>query len=135
MDRINQMKKDALIADGNLSKLVKGGDMSGLEMLAQRGQWDECLRLAEQQGADFLNTYLMRFAKTYLNQGQFKETARTLTRYGAPAVQQMLAVYKTIAVEILAAVNPMELQILRELLQKLMENLHQLVGDRNNPIF
>jgi hypothetical protein len=40
--------------------------MSGLEMLSQRGQWEECLSLAEKQGAEVLNTYLMKFAKTYL---------------------------------------------------------------------
>jgi len=40
--------------------------MSGLEMLAQRGQWVECLSLAEKQSPDVLNTYLMKFAKTFL---------------------------------------------------------------------
>ena len=61
--------------------------MSGLEMLAQRGQWDECLGLAEKQGGEVLNTYLMKFSKTYLQQGQFKETARVLVRYNCPAIQ------------------------------------------------
>ena len=83
--------------------------MSGLEILAQRGQWEECLNLAEKQGADVLNTYLMKYAKMYLQQGQFKETGRTLTRYGCPAIQPMLPVYKTIAVEVFATVHEMEL--------------------------
>jgi len=51
----------------------------------------------------------MKFSKAYLQQGQFKETARVLTRYNSPAVQQMLPVYKTISVEVLAAVNDTEL--------------------------
>lgn len=97
------------INDGKINKIVESGDMSGLEMLASRGQWDECLNLAEKQGADYLNSYLMKFSKTFLQQGQFKETGRVLSRYGAPAVQQMLPVYKTIAVEILATVNEVEL--------------------------
>lgn len=54
------------INDGKINKIVESGDMSGLEMLASRGQWDECLSLAEKQGADFLNSYLMKFARTYL---------------------------------------------------------------------
>lgn len=135
MEKINQHKKDMYIADGNISKLVKGGDMSGLEMLASRGQWEECLSLAEKQGPDFLNQYLMKFAKVYLNSGQFKETARTITKYGSPAIQQMLPVYKTIAVEILASVNSIELEILREMLQKLMGNIEESVGDRNSAIY
>ena len=57
------------INDGKINKLVESGDMSGLEMLASRGQWDKCLSLAEKQGADFLNSYLMKFARTYLQQG------------------------------------------------------------------
>ena len=109
--------------------------MTGLEMLASRGQWDECLSLAEKQGSDYLNSYLMKFARTFLQQGQFKETARVLTRYNTPAVQQMLPVYKTICVEVLAAVNEVELQVLREMLQKLVKNLESTIGDRNNPVF
>lgn len=104
------------INDGKINKLVESGDMTGLEMLAGRGQWDECLSLAEKQGSDYLNTYLMKFSRTFLQQGQFKETARVLTRYNTPAVQQMLPVYKTICVEVLAAVNEVELQVLREML-------------------
>ena len=74
------------------------------------------MSLADKQGSDFLNTYLMQFSKTFLQQGQFKETARVLSRYGAPAIQQMLPVYKTIAVEVLASVNEVELVMLKEML-------------------
>lgn len=58
----------------------------------------------------------MKFAKAHLQQGQFKETARALSRFNAPAIPQMLPVYKTIAIECLAAVNEVELTILREML-------------------
>ena len=116
VQKIQQHKKAMYINDGKINKIVEQGDMSGLDMLAQRGQWDECLQLAEKQGSDYLTSYLMKFARTYLQQGQFKETARVLTRYHTPAVQQMLPVYKTICVEVLAAVNQVELQVLREML-------------------
>jgi intraflagellar transport protein 172 len=86
MQKINQHKKAMYINDGKINKIVESGDMTGLEMLASRGQWDECLNLAEKQGAEYLNSYLMKFARTFLQQGQFKETARVLTRYQAPAV-------------------------------------------------
>ncbi len=75
------------------------------------------------------------FAKPYLQQGKFKETARTLARYNSPLIQPMLPVYKTIAIEVLAAVNEVELQILKEMLQKLVRNLQQKVQDRNNVIY
>ena len=46
----------------------------------------------------------------------------------------MLPVYKTICVEVLASVNEVELQVLREMLQKLVKNLEKTIGDRSNPI-
>lgn len=67
------------------------------------------MNLAEKQGPEILNNFLMRFAKIYLKQGQYKETAKALTRYGCPVVKEMLPVYKTIALEILATVHEMEL--------------------------
>lgn len=85
-------------------------------MLAQKGQWEECLNLAEKQGPEVLNNFLMRFSRIYLKEGQFKETARVLTRYGCPVIKEMLTVYKTISLEILATVHEMELQILKEML-------------------
>lgn len=47
----------------------------------------------------------------------------------------MLPVYKTIAVEVLASVNEVELVMLKEMLQKLMKNLEQNIGDKSNSIF
>jgi len=133
VNKIQEQKKSMLIQGGKFNKIVESGDMSGLEMLYQRGQWEECLQLAEKQGQDVLNTYLMKFAKTYLQQGQFKETARVLVRYDCPAIQQILPVYKTIAVEVLAIDNVVELAVLKEMLSKLIENLERQVA-RNNPI-
>jgi len=92
-------------------------------MLANKGQWEECLQLAEKQGPEVLANYISRFARLYIKQGQYKETAKVLTRFGCPVIKEMLPAYKTIALEILATVHEMELQILREMLQKFCENL------------
>ena len=66
---------------GKINQIVEGGDLSGLDMLEKRGQWEDLLNLAEKQGAQVLNEYLMRFSRVYLKQGQYKETARVLARY------------------------------------------------------
>lgn len=66
MGKIQESKKAMLVQGGNFGKLVETGDMSGLEMLASRGQWEECLKLAEKQGGEVLNTYLMKFSKAHL---------------------------------------------------------------------
>ena len=46
MNKIQEQKKAALVQGGKFGKIVESGDMSGLEMLSQRGQWEECLNLA-----------------------------------------------------------------------------------------
>jgi len=123
LNKIQESKKAMLVQGGNFGKLVETGDMSGLEMLATRGQWEECLKLAEKQSPDVLNTYLMKYSKAHLQQGQYKETARMLIRYACPAIQQMLPVYKTIAIEVLAMDNTVELGVLKEMLAKLVDGL------------
>ena len=47
----------------------------------------------------------------------------------------MLPVYKTIAVEVLASVNEVELVMLKEMLKKLIKNLEQNNPDKNNSIY
>jgi len=67
IEKIQQQKKSKLIQNNKINKIVESGDLSGLEMLAQRGQWEECLNLAEKQGGEIINTYLMKFSKIYLS--------------------------------------------------------------------
>lgn len=66
VQKIQQHQKAMYINEGKINKLVESGDMQGLEMLASRGQWEECLSLAEKQGTDFLNTYLMKYSNVML---------------------------------------------------------------------
>lgn len=47
----------------------------------------------------------------------------------------MLPVYKTICVEVLAAVNDVELAVLRDMLQNLIKNFSDTIGDPKNPVF
>jgi len=58
-----------------------------------------------------------------------------LSRYNSPAFDGMLPAYKTIAQDVLASDSDIELQILKEMLQKLVKNLEAAIGDRNSPVF
>jgi hypothetical protein len=49
MTKIQKHKKESYIAGGKIQKIVEGGDLSGLELLAQSGRWEECLQLASKQ--------------------------------------------------------------------------------------
>lgn len=47
----------------------------------------------------------------------------------------MLPAYKTIAQDVLSSDSDIELQILREMLQKLVKNLETAVGDKTSPVY
>jgi hypothetical protein len=47
VDEIQKQKKLNLMQQGKINKIVEGGDLSGLDMLEKRGQWEDCLNLAE----------------------------------------------------------------------------------------
>jgi hypothetical protein len=56
---------------GKIDRIVQGGDISGLDIYEKRGQWEELLNLAEKQGPNILNEYLMRFSRVYLKNLKF----------------------------------------------------------------
>ncbi len=47
IEEIQRQKKNKLITDGRIEESIKGGDLTGLKVLEQRGQWEDCLNLAE----------------------------------------------------------------------------------------
>jgi len=47
----------------------------------------------------------------------------------------MLPAYKTIAQDVLSSDNEIELQILREMLQKLEKNLTSVINDKTSPVY
>jgi len=134
VQKIQHFQNSEYMKEGKYEKAMKQGDMSALQMLAEQGKWEECLNLAEKQGEEVLNNYLVQFARKFLQAGHFKETARVVARYGCPVIQPMLPVYKTISVEVLAGINENELQLLKDMLTKLFENM-SLVYDDSSPIY
>jgi len=69
VQKIQERKKQSYIASNKISKIVEGGDLSGLELLAQDGRWEECLKIAEKQDPTVLNKFLAQFARQYIGQG------------------------------------------------------------------
>lgn len=119
---------------GGEDQLAEEGDLDGLDMLFKKGKYEQCLRLAEKQGGDVLNSFLLRYTKQLVENGDWSGTATTLSTYGCPPVQNLFAVYKTVALEILAASNVTELNACKGMLQRLVDNL-ALSYDENNPIY
>ena len=119
---------------GGEEGLAEDGDIAGLEMLYKKGRYEQCLMLAEKQGGDVLNNFLERYSKQLVQNGDWNGTANTMSKYGCPPVNNLFAVYKTVALEILAASNVSELTACKTMLQRLVDNL-ALSYDEGNPIF
>lgn len=72
MEVINKTYTAHLKNSKNAEDLVSTGEVNaGLDMLVERGDWKQCLDMAEKQGAKVKNRYLMKFAKFTMESGKF----------------------------------------------------------------
>lgn len=55
-------------------------------MLAEKGDWQQCLTIAEKNGKDVLNRYLMRYAKFTMEGGNFADTIAAFAKFGIQAI-------------------------------------------------
>ena len=131
---VEKAYKNHLIETNQLDVLVNQGDVGGLELLMQRGEWDECLTLANKKGADVLVHYLVNYAKLLMKDSKFTETALAITKYNSPPHPSLFQIYKTLALEVLAEaeLNDSELIELKNMLSKLIDNLSKESGKDNN---
>jgi intraflagellar transport protein 172 len=134
LDMIQERERKFRFDHGREEEMAEEGDIDGLEMLYKKGKYEQCLMLAERQGGDVQNSFLERYTKQLVSNGDWINTAKNLSTYGCPPVQNLLPVYKTVALEILAASNIGELNACKAMLQRLVDNL-ALSYDESNPIF
>jgi len=109
LERIMEEERRYRFDHGREEELAEEGDLNALEMLYKKGKFEQCLMLAEKQGGDILNSYLEKYTKQLVKDGDWNHAAKVLSTYGCPPVASIFAVYKTIALEILAASNVAEL--------------------------
>jgi len=135
---VEKTYKQHLIDSNRAGDLVEHGDVStGLTLLAQKGEWDECLNLASKQGNEVFNHYLLLYVKTQISEGHFKEAADTFVKYKCPVNPANFAVYKTLALEILAEaeLNDAELLVLKQMMIQVCSNLKAQGEPDQSPIY
>lgn len=76
-----------------------GGKGDGLQELAQRGDWERCLEVAQAMGQDGLEQYVGMHTTALLGQGQPEEAVHIFYKHATPAGN--LPVYKQVAKEVL----------------------------------
>jgi len=84
------------------SELLNVDTVAGLDMLASRGQWQKCLKEAEQHGGGILNKYAANFAAQLCQQQQPLDALNVFVKYGAPAKEVNYNVYRKIANDMFA---------------------------------
>ncbi|KAI8928779.1 hypothetical protein BC831DRAFT_447367 [Entophlyctis helioformis] len=109
-----------LKSTGHAEALVDVDVGAGLEIYAQRGEWDKCLEKAASQNRDVLNKYLMGYATVLVNESKYEATAATIVKYGVQQVPANFELYSRLAVELLRAPTATGTATLRDFLFKLV---------------
>jgi intraflagellar transport protein 172 len=123
--KIQRAYKDELVSRGDVHTLVQGQHdvQGGLEILVERGEWKQCLELANNQGPEVINRYLMKYAKVNMEAGKFGEAIAAFAKYGFLASQNNYPLYKTLCLEVFAECDPKEVTHLRTALYPFVTQL------------
>lgn len=103
---------------------------AGLEMYAQRGEWQKCLEMAATQGENVLLKHLLAYCSVLIKEGKYEQAVHQVVKSGIPTGmtttcltglgQQAIDVYTRLAREVLYISSPEGVSSLREMLYKLV---------------
>jgi len=130
---VNEAYKRSMADSGAADELVHSGNVAeGIEAYAQKGEWDKCLEVAQQQGAHMLVKYATLHGATLIQQGAFTTAASVFAKYGTAT--QNAGMYRRVAREILSAGDDGDLKggalaQLRQMLHKVVAALQQSGDD------
>lgn len=93
--------KDAIIRDGEIDKLVEVDTGAALEILAQKGQWDQVFEAASMQSPELLHKYVAQRAAHLLKSHSPIQALRLYMQYGALPIPQYFNLYLKLSETIL----------------------------------
>jgi len=86
--------KEHLAGEKNVDKLISNGNIdSGLQILAERNEWEECLQLAQKEGEQYIEKYTMLYAQQLINSNNNEEAIKILARYSPSVKSQNIPSY------------------------------------------
>ena len=124
--KIDRMEKEYLEKKGDAGGLAAIGDEKGLQMLLEKGDYEQCLQSASQISEEMYNKYIINIVKIYLDKKNLAGTADFLEKHNTPIYQYNLKLYEEIAMEILADENLDELKALNSMLNCVNKQLKGL---------
>jgi len=126
---VNEAYKRQMTDTGAADELVHSGNVAeGIEAYAQKGEWDKCLEVAQQQGSHMLVKYATLHGAALIQQGAFPAAAAVFAKYGT--APQNVGMYRRLSKEILSADDDGDakggaLMQLRMMLHKVVVGLRQ----------
>ncbi|KAL2912183.1 hypothetical protein HK105_208316 [Polyrhizophydium stewartii] len=105
---------------GHAEALVDVDVSAGLDIYAQRGEWEKCLDKAATQSRDVLSKYLAAFAAAVCKDGKFEAAAAAIVKYGVPQVPANFDLYARLTQELLRQQSVTGIATLRDFLFKLV---------------
>lgn len=63
--------------------------IGALDMFADKGEWDKCLQMAEQQNYQVLHKYVALYATHLIKASNSQAAMELYTKYGTPAQPQV----------------------------------------------
>ncbi|KAJ3152666.1 hypothetical protein HDU86_005539 [Geranomyces michiganensis] len=109
-----------LKSGGRAEDLVGVDVLAGLDMYAEQGEWDTCLRTAAAQGSAVLNKYLVACCAKLIREEKFDQAVARLAEHGALYSPANADLYLRLAREVLAKGSAENISALREMLFKLV---------------
>ncbi|KAJ3253804.1 hypothetical protein HK103_005291 [Boothiomyces macroporosus] len=108
---------------GQGDALVEVDVNAGLEVFAQRGEWEKCLETAAAgMNIEILSKYLASYCTLLVTQSNYHTAVNVINQYGAPPSQNILELYKRISIAVLKDRNstPENIASLRNMLFQLI---------------
>lgn len=85
---LEEKYKEAMLRDGQIDRLVEIDADAGLEILANKGQWNQVFETASTQGTQVLHKYVAQRAVQLLKGNAPLDALQLYVKYGTPPIQQ-----------------------------------------------
>lgn len=98
---LEEKYKEAILKDGQIDRLVEIDLDAGLEMLANKGQWNQLFEAASSQSSQTLHKYVAQRAVQLLKGHMPLDALQLYAKYGAPPIPQNFNLYLQLSESVL----------------------------------
>ncbi|KAI8903741.1 hypothetical protein EDD86DRAFT_195465 [Gorgonomyces haynaldii] len=122
-DFVENQYVNHLKTGGHVDALMTVDSSAGLEVYAQKGDWDKCLEMASlDSNRDTLCKYLGEYCTHMIRDKKFEQCVQMVVKYAAPSDTSLFEQYKVLCREICKKPNPSAVQAMRDMLYNVMSS-------------